>query len=121
MAILDGFLTSIAQFLAAGDATQLMLYLRVEPPLPDTFEQLRNELKTSWQDDQKLERLVEKLVPRNDDDQRDPTHAWRAFQLFLKAYLIFWREVDFPNWLDTHERLSELAAYVRNCRFEPPS
>ncbi|EPE31446.1 hypothetical protein GLAREA_12749 [Glarea lozoyensis ATCC 20868] len=103
MAILEGFLKSIAGFLQTKNAGELKHYLRVEPPLPDEFMQLAKELKSSWQNSASLEAYVEKLIPETDDGG-----VWTGFQVFMKEYLEFWRDVNFDDLLETHSQLSAL-------------
>ena len=109
MPILDEFLTSISKFLRTRDAIQLRLFLRVEPPLPDQFLQLSQELKASYRDGDILERHIEKLIPYNDDGKADVGDVWPAFLIFVKEYLEFWRDVNFDDLLETHSQLSNLA------------
>ncbi|KAF4635883.1 hypothetical protein G7Y89_g2201 [Cudoniella acicularis] len=108
MAIVDEFLISISGFLRTKDALQLQLYLRVEPPLPDTFLQLAQELKTSYRDSDVLDRHITKLIPENDNDEADEGNAWPGFLAFMKEYLEFWRDVNFDDLLETHSQLSAL-------------
>ena len=103
MAILDGFLGSIAGFLQTKNADNPKNYLRVEPPLPDEFLQLSRELKASWNNSASLEAHVEKLIPETDDGG-----AWTGFQVFMKEYLEFWRDVNFDDLLETHSQLNSL-------------
>jgi len=112
MAILDGFLTSISGFLRSKDAAQLQMYLRVEPPLPEQFTQLSQELKASYRNGDHLERHITKLIPENDDGKADEGDVWPGFLVFMKEYLEFWREVNFDDLLETHSQLSGLVRYA---------
>jgi hypothetical protein len=67
------------------------------------------ELKKTWQDSNKLEKIIEKLVLENEDDASDEGGAWPGFLLFMKEYLIYWRDSDFEDLLGTNQRLSDLA------------
>jgi hypothetical protein len=109
MAILDGYLTSISDFLRTKDTAQLKQFLRVEPPVPEDFYQLGQELKTSWSDNKKLEKHIENLVLQSADDTSDEGGAWPGFLNFMREYLIYWRDVNFDDLVDTHQRLSDLA------------
>lgn len=111
MTILDQFLTSISKFLKIKDPNQLRLFLRVEPPLPDQFLQLGQELRTSYTDGEKLERHIEKLVPYGEDGNEEEFGGWPAFWAFLKEYLEYWRDVNFDDLLGTHLQLSGVAKY----------
>ncbi|KAH6673552.1 COP9 signalosome-like protein complex subunit 12 [Halenospora varia] len=112
MAVLNGFLTSISGFLRTKDAVQLQVYLRVEPPLPDDYTQLSRELKASYQDSEKLDKLIERLIPENDNGKADEGDVWPGFLAFMKEYLEFWRDVNFEDLLETHTQLSAL---VNSC------
>ncbi|CAG8983283.1 hypothetical protein HYALB_00002720 [Hymenoscyphus albidus] len=112
MAIVDEFLKSISSFLRSKDANQLQLYFRVEPPLPDHFAQLSQELKTSYRDSSLLEKQIERLIPENDNGGPDEGDVWPGFLAFMKEYLEFWRDVDFGDLLETH---SQLTSVVNAC------
>ncbi len=112
MTFLDQFLSSIFQFLKAKDGVQLQLFLRVEPPLPDDFLQLSQELKASWIDSKKLEQHIENALPFNDDDKADEGGVWPGFLSFMQGYLEFWRDVNFEDLLGTHLHLTSLIMYV---------
>lgn len=108
MAIVDEFLKSISSFLRSKDAAQLQLYFRVEPPLPDHFTQLSQELKDSYRDSSKLEKHIERLIPENDNGGPDEGDVWPGFLAFMKEYLEFWRDVNFGDLLETHSQLSSV-------------
>jgi len=109
MAIVEEFLTAVLAFLRTKDALQLQLYLRVEPPLPDQFLQLSQELKASYRDSNILEQQITKLLPEREDGKADEGDVWPGFLAFIKEYLEFWRDVDFDDLLETHSQLSGLA------------
>jgi hypothetical protein len=109
MAILESFLTSISDFLRQKDSNNLKLWLRVEPPVPNEFHQLGQELRASWQDSSKLEKLIDRLVLESEDDTSDEGGAWPGFLLFMKEYLVYWRDADFDDLLGTNQRLSDLS------------
>ena len=109
MPIIDEFLSSISNFLKSKDASQLQLFLRVEPPLPDQFLQLSQELKASYRDGDKLEAHIARLVPEAEDGNSEVGGAWPGFLAFLREYLEFWRDVNFEDLLETHTQLSNLA------------
>jgi len=110
MAILDEFLNSISKFLRTKDSIQLQLFLRVEPPLPDQFIQLSQELKTSYRNGKALGDHIEKLVPEYNSG--DEGGSWPAFHYFLQEYLQFWRDVNFDKLLETHTQLTTVAKWV---------
>jgi hypothetical protein len=108
MPILDQFLTSINTFLKTKDAQQLQMFLRVEPPLPEQFMLLSQELKSSWRDVAKLERHIEQLIPDAEDGKPDEGGSWPGFIAFLKEYFEYWRTVNFDDLLGTHQQMSSL-------------
>jgi hypothetical protein len=108
MAVVDEYLRSVSQLLRTRDSSELKLYLRVEPPLPDNFVQLSQELKTSYRDSNVLERKIAKLIPENDDNKTEEGDVWPGFLAFMKEYLEYWRDVDFNDLLGTHSQLSGL-------------
>lgn len=112
MAILDDFLRSISKFLRTRDDRQLQLYLRVEPPLPDQFLQLGQELRTSYQNGDALESHIQKLIPENEDYSSPMGDVWPGFIAFMKVYLEYWRDVNFEDLLGTHSQLSVLVTWV---------
>jgi nuclear mRNA export protein PCID2/THP1 len=112
MAILDEFLTSISGCLRAKDALGLKSWLLVEPPLPDQYFQISQELQISYRDSNHLERHITKLIPENDDGKADEGDVWPGFLAFMKEYLEFWRDVNFEDLLETHSQLSGLVKYV---------
>lgn len=112
MAIIEEFLSSILGFLRAKDTMNLQLWLRVEPPLPDRFYQLAQELKQSYGDSNALEQYIEKLLPENKNAKSDEGDIWPGFLAFMKEFLEFWRDVNFDDLLETHNQLSGLVKYI---------
>lgn len=109
MSVLDEFLSSLSRFLRAQDARQLQLFLRVEPPLPEHFERLKQELKTSYRNENAIEARIDQLIPESDDNEPGP---WAGFKAFVKLYLEYWRDVDFGDLLGTYTRLSAVTRFV---------
>jgi hypothetical protein len=108
MAIIEEFLSSILTFLRAKDAIQLQLWLRVEPPLPDQYYQLGQDLRRSYSDSKVLEKYIEKMLPENNNGRSDEGETWPGFLAFMKEYLEFWRDVNFEDLLETHTQLSSV-------------
>ncbi|RKF79983.1 PCI domain-containing protein [Golovinomyces cichoracearum] len=120
MPIVDQYLHSIAGFLKNKDGKQLQAFLRVEPPLPHEFTQLSLEIKKLFpreaQEDldgrnDRLDRYIEQLIPVPENEtpeSNDAGCAWPGFQVFLREYFKFWRDVDFNDLLMTHTLLSEV-------------
>jgi hypothetical protein len=118
MPVLDDYLRGVHRLLRAKDSSNLKLYLRVEPPLPDDFAQLSQELKASYSDSNVLERQIAKLIPENDDSNGDEGDVWPGFLAFMKEYLEYWRDVNFEDLLETHSQLTGLAKYVDSAIIE---
>ena len=114
MSIVDEYLKSILDLLHAKNSVELQFYLRVEPDpqLPDNFLRLSQELKSSYRDNNVLERHITKLLPENDDTKADEGDVWPGFLAFIKEYLEYWRDVNFDELLETHSQLSGLAKSV---------
>lgn len=109
MPVLDDYLRGVSQLLRTKNSSELKLFLRVEPPLPENFVQLSQELKTSYRDSNVLERQITKLIPENEDPNSDEGDVWPGFLAFMKEYLEYWRDVNFEDLLETHSQLSGLA------------
>jgi hypothetical protein len=109
MTILEEFLESILKFLRSKDSVNLQLWLRVEPPLPDQYFKLSQELKTSFKDSNVLEREIAKLLLDDPNASYEDGNVWPGFLAFMKDYLEFWRDVDFDDLLETHSQLTSLA------------
>jgi hypothetical protein len=108
MSVLDGYLRSILGLLRSKNSEELKLYLRVEPPLPEQFIQLSQELKTSYRDNKALERKVEQLLPESENATPEEANVWPGFLAFIQEYLQYWRDIDFDDLLGTHQQLSAL-------------
>ncbi len=119
MAILDEFLSSLSGFLLTKDQLQLQLFLRVEPPLPEQFQQLRIELKSGRHDRKRLEQHIDRLIPiradekeekdkdkRGERGKREEGDAWPGFQNFIREFLEYWRDVNFEDLVETHTQLT---------------
>lgn len=106
MSVLEQFLATISTFLRTRDDRQLQLYLRIEPPLPDEYTKLSQELKTSYRDGDALEVHIEKLIPYNEDESPEEGGPWPGFLAFMKSYLEYWRDVNFEDLLETYSQLS---------------
>ncbi|KAH8804642.1 COP9 signalosome-like protein complex subunit 12 [Xylogone sp. PMI_703] len=108
MAITEEFLASILSFLRSKNASKLQDWLRVEPPLPEQYYKLGQELKASYRDGNALERHINKLLPESDNVSSDEGNVWPGFVAFMKEYLEFWRDVNFDDLLETHSQLTGL-------------
>lgn len=122
MSIVDQYLTSIAGFLKTKNGRQLQTFLRVEPPLPAEFTHLSLEIKKLFPKEpqeavdgrnEKLDRYIEGILPVSESesiDSNDLAYAWPGFQILIREYFKFWRDVDFNDLLMTHTLLNEVTS-----------
>lgn len=114
----DRFLQAVAQAVAAKKGPMLRDLMRVEPQLNDSDaewfglgEAVRQRYAASSADSSKrLEARCEKLLPAEPDlgSRADSGYAWPSFIQLCRAYLEFWRDVDFNSLVDVHRSLSSL-------------
>lgn len=106
--VLDNFLASVAELVRDRDGVKLQDFLQIEPPLPDIYRQLADELKSHYpagpQGDAELLKRCETLVPRG----RGAGSPWTPFPAFMKLYLTFLRDVNVENLLETYNMLKGL-------------
>ena len=109
MALTTKFLSSIRAFVFDQDGGRLRNFLLVEPPVPDSYFAMGQELRTGFAPGSKLlEQLIERCLPDADDVPDGKGTPWPGFVAFMKDYLEFWRDVDFDDLLATHQQLSGL-------------
>ncbi|KAI1657162.1 hypothetical protein F4813DRAFT_390133 [Daldinia decipiens] len=108
MAVTAQFLTGVRDILKSLNGEALRDWLKVEPPLPQEYYNLASELKSTYQDDNALEKLVEKCLPEEDDVPEGQGTTWPGFLSFTKDYLIYWRDVEFDDLLGAHQLLTAL-------------
>lgn len=109
MALTTTFLSSIRTFVHDQDGAKLRNFLLVEPPVPENYFSMGQELRTGFPAGSKLlEQLIEKCLPEADDVPEGKGSPWPGFVAFMKDYLEFWRDVDFDDLLATHQQLSGL-------------
>ncbi|KAK6194225.1 pre-rRNA processing [Pestalotiopsis sp. IQ-011] len=104
MALIGQFLTEVRKFLVSRDGDQLRQWLQVEPPVPDHYHRLAQELRAT----RSIEKLVEQQLPEENDVPPDSGTAWPGFNAFMVDYLNYWRDVDFDDLLRAHELLMGL-------------
>jgi hypothetical protein len=104
MALAGQFLTEVRRFLKTRDGNRLGQWLQVEPPVPDHYHKLAQELRGVVS----IETLVEQHLPEEDDVPTDQGTAWRGFIAFMADYLKYWRDVDFEDLLGAHDLLMGL-------------
>lgn len=114
MAVLNGFLVQISNFLRAKDGQSIRDWLKVEPPLPQSYEDLSKELRASYKDNSALESYIEKLIPENNSGNPDEGDVWPGFIAFMRDYLVFWRDINFDDLLGAHRSLSTLVKLVQS-------
>ncbi|KAF3005485.1 hypothetical protein E8E14_009204 [Neopestalotiopsis sp. 37M] len=104
MALAGQFLGQVRKFLVSRDGEQLRQWLLVEPPVPDHYHMLAQELRGTAS----IEKLVEQHLPEENDVPPDTGTAWPGFNAFMVDYLNYWRDVDFEDLLRAHELLMGL-------------
>lgn len=113
MSLIIEFLSSIHGFVLAQNGEELKNWLLVENDVPEIYFQLGRELQSSFPDNgsDALEKLVDKCLPIEDhvDGKGSP---WPGFNSMIKAYLEYWRDVDFDNLVRLHASLSDLLMCV---------
>ncbi|KAH9891509.1 hypothetical protein F4778DRAFT_338283 [Xylariomycetidae sp. FL2044] len=109
MALIIQFLTGIRGFLKTRNGDALRDWLKVEPPLPDEYTALANELKNGYRNTEALEKLVESCLPEEYDIPEGQGTSWAGFSAFMKDYFEYWRDVDFDDLLGAHQLLIALA------------
>ncbi|KAI1807639.1 hypothetical protein F4811DRAFT_505429 [Daldinia bambusicola] len=108
MAVTAQFLTGVRDILKRLDGEALRDWLKVEPPLPQEYYNLASELKSSYQDDGALEKLIERSLPEEDDVPEGQGTTWPGFISFIKDYFLYWRDVEFDDLLGAHQLLTAL-------------
>ncbi|KAI1770859.1 thiolase [Hypoxylon cercidicola] len=108
MALTTQFLTAIRGFLKALDGDTLRDWLKVEPPLPQDYFDLAAELKSAYQDNAAIEKLIESCLPEDEDVPDGQGTTWPGFVAFMKDYFEYWRDVDFNDLLGAHQLLTAL-------------
>lgn len=114
MSVAKKFLGGIRDILVALDGEGLRDWLKVEPPLPQEYLDLAAELKSSYQDDDAIEKLVESSLPEDDNVPEGQGTSWFGFNAFIKDYLQYWRDVDFEDLLGAHQLLTALTKYANS-------
>ena len=110
----DAFLSEIFDLLHTRDAAQLRNYLLVEPPLPDIYSRLTSELRQALPESRNnaLEAKCDELLLGSQNDLGAGSGgdksgwAWPAFVAFVKDYLVYLRDVNVQDLLQTHQLLS---------------
>ena len=119
MALTIKYLTSIRGFLKARNGDGLRDWLRVEPPVPQEYLSLADELRGSYRNNDALLQLVDQCLPDEDDLPDDQGTPWPGFRAFMRDYFAYWRDVDFGDLLGAHQLLVSLTTY--GIPLQPPS
>jgi hypothetical protein len=109
MALVTQFLTGIRGHVLNQDDEQLAQWLRVEPPVPETYHHLAAELRSAFPaTSDALSKLIDNCLPEEDDVQEGKGSPWPGFNSFMKEYMEYWRDVDFDDAVKLHSLLSNL-------------
>jgi hypothetical protein len=109
MALVTQFLTGIRSHVLNQDDEQLAQWLRVEPPVPATYQQLAAELRSAFPaKSDALSKLIDNCLPEEDEVQEGKGSPWPGFNSFMKEYMEYWRDVDFDDAVKLHSLLSNL-------------
>ncbi|KAL4778973.1 hypothetical protein BJX76DRAFT_107694 [Aspergillus varians] len=104
---LDRFLNSLAEIVRDRDGAKLQDFLQIEPPLPDVYGQMVDELRQKYPNGSPKEgdllRRCEGLAPKSKGGS-----PWTAFPMFMKLYFSFLRDVNVENLLETYDMLKGL-------------
>ncbi|KAL2000534.1 hypothetical protein VTN02DRAFT_2955 [Thermoascus thermophilus] len=105
--VLDHFLAGVAELVRDRNGPQLQDYLQIEPPLPEIYRRMVDELRRRYpagpRGDAELLTRCETLVPR-----ARAGSPWTPFPVFMKLYLTFLRDVNVENLLETYNLLKGL-------------
>lgn len=104
--VLDQFLGSLQELVQKRDGAKVQDFLQLEPPLSDIYQRMISELRQNYapgsKTDTELLQRCEPLVPRSKGG------SWTAFPTFVKLYLIFLRDMNTDNLLETYNQLKAL-------------
>ena len=110
---LDRLLHDLYDAIQSRDGEKIMLDLRIEPPLHQTYLDLQKELKMHypWGKDRHLRTLCEGVLPRSPDGIGN---AWESFAVHLLQYLQFIRDFAPLNLLWMNNNIKLLLKWVRH-------
>lgn len=113
MALVTQFLTSVRGYVTSLDGDGLSTWLQVEPtPTAGSYFQLRDELRRSFASTAAIEKLVDNCMPEVEDPAEGTGSPWPSFVVFLKEYLLYWKDANFDDLMGLQELLSGLLTYV---------
>lgn len=109
MALVTQFLTGVRKYVVAADDESLSQWLRVEPPVPDIYYQLRTELQSAFpRNSDSLAKLIDRCLPEEDDVPEGRGSPWPGLNSFIIEYMEYWRDVDFNDAVKLYTQLSNL-------------
>jgi hypothetical protein len=109
--VLEQFITEINKILKERNAEKLKDYLVIEPPLPDLYNTVVNEVRRSYPAaaQERLEKKCESMLPEYSYDAGvSGAGSWGAFNTFMMHYLVFLRDVNPEELIETHEKIKSL-------------
>jgi len=109
MALVTQFLTGVRKHVVAAEDEELAQWLRVEPPLPDTYFQLRTELQSIFpRNSDSLSKIIDRCLPEEDNVPEGKGSPWPGLNSFINEYMEYWRDVDFNDAVKLYTQLSNL-------------
>ncbi|KAF4587413.1 PCI domain-containing protein [Ophiocordyceps camponoti-floridani] len=116
MSLLGQFLTQIRSHVREKRDDNLGAWLSVDPPSPKPYHDLAAELRRNFTTQESLDLSIDAILPLEDDDDDGGGGGgggvWPSFQVFIRDYLVFWRDVDYGALVEAHELLTVL---VNSC------
>ncbi|KAL8352025.1 hypothetical protein RB601_002380 [Gaeumannomyces tritici] len=110
MDILPAFLKGVREHVVAGDGETLSQWLLAEPDSPPVYFALGQELRRRYpKAGSALRTLIEKSLPEDDEPPESGNTPWGGFHAFVHEFLVYWRDVNFGDLMDVHERLLALS------------
>ncbi|KAK4165206.1 protein CSN12 [Cladorrhinum sp. PSN259] len=120
MSLIQQFLSRIRAFACEANGQELKNWLLVENNVPDIYHNLGLELRrTHPPDSDSLEKVIDQLLPEEDDVQEGRGSPWPGFNSFIKDYLEYWRDIEFTDMVKLHSRLSDLLISCANALANP--
>lgn len=107
--VLDNFCSEITEIVQARNGNKLQDYLQVEPPLPEVYTQMVDELRRRYPKgvavkEADLVKKCESIMP----SRTRSASTWTPFPILIRLYFTFIRDVNVENLLETYELLKGL-------------
>lgn len=110
MDVIATFLKGVRELVVAGDGSTLCDWLVAEPDSPPAYHLIGQELRKKYpKGSSGLQALVEKSLPEEDNVAEGGSTPWPGFHAFMTEYLSYWRDVNFNDLMDIHERFCALS------------